>query len=44
MQLANLSKKEVEKETDIVQTHFASQAILVQDWLNLEEEKAWQHL
>lgn len=44
IQLSNLLKKEVKKEKDTVQTHFASQAILAQDWLNSEEEKAWQHL
>lgn len=44
IQLSNLLKKEVKKENDTVQTHFASQATLSQDWLDLEEEKAWQHL
>ena len=45
IQLAKLLKKEVKQsEKDMTQTHFASQAILAQDWLNQEEEKAWQHL
>jgi hypothetical protein len=42
LQLAKFLQKEVKKET--TQTHFASQAMLAQDWLNQEEEQAWQHL
>ena len=45
IQLAKLLQSEVEQtEKGSPQTHFASQAILGQDWLNQEEEKAWQHL
>ena len=45
MQLAKLLQQEVKQsEKDSTQTHFASQAILAQDWLDQEEEKAWQHL
>jgi hypothetical protein len=43
-QLATFLQKEVKKDKDFTQTHFASQAILSQDWLNPEEEKAWLHL
>lgn len=43
-QLATFLQKEVKKDKDFAQTHFASQAILSQDWLNPEEEKAWLHL
>lgn len=34
----------LQKEKDLVQTHFASQDTLAVDWLNPEEDKAWQHL
>ena len=45
LQLANILQKEVKQsEKDFIQTHFASQNILAKDWLNLEEDKAWQHL
>ena len=43
-QLATFLQKEVQKDKDFTQTHLASQAILSQDWLNSEEEKAWLHL
>jgi hypothetical protein len=43
-QLAMFLQKEVEKDHDFTQTHFATEAILSQDWLNPEEEKAWLHL
>ncbi len=42
LQLTKLLQKEVKKEA--VQTHFASQTVLAEDWLNQEEEQAWQHL
>lgn len=42
LQLAKLLQKEVKKDT--IQTHFASQSVLGEDWLNQEEEQAWQHL
>ena len=45
MKLAKLLQSEVKQsEKDMIQTHFASQVILAQDWFNQEEEKAWQHL
>ena len=45
VQLAKLLQSEVKQsEKGSPQTHFASQVILAQDWLNQEEEKAWQHL
>lgn len=34
----------LKEEKDSVQTHLASQAILAQDWLTPEEDRAWQHL
>ncbi len=34
----------LQEEEDSVQTHFASQAVLGQEWLSSEEDKAWQHL
>lgn len=45
IQLAKLLQKEMKQlEKDVAQTHFASQAVLAQDWLNQEEEQAWQDL
>ncbi len=29
---------------ELTETHFASQATLAKDWLNPEEDEAWQHL
>ncbi|MEA5138016.1 hypothetical protein [Arcicella rigui] len=37
-----LQKEVMEKET--IQTHFATESILAKEWLNPEEESAWQHL
>ncbi|MFN4145513.1 MAG: hypothetical protein ACK4GN_06795 [Runella sp.] len=42
LQLVKFLQKEVNKEP--IQTHFASQSILAEEWLNQEEEQAWQHL
>jgi hypothetical protein len=45
IELAKILQKDIKNtKQDITQTHFASQAILAQDWLNQEEENAWQHL
>jgi ribosome recycling factor len=41
-QLVKILEKAAKKEK--IETHFASQDVLAQDWLNAEEEKAWQHL
>lgn len=34
----------LQTEKDLVNTHLASQDTLAEDWLNPEEDKAWQHL
>ena len=45
IQLVKLLQTEVNpSEEDSTQTHFASQVALAKDWLNQEEENAWQHL
>lgn len=33
-----------EGEKESIQTHFASEAALAQDWLSPEEDEAWKHL
>jgi len=32
------------KETDIIETHFASENALAKEWLTSEEDKAWKDL
>jgi hypothetical protein len=32
------------KNKNLIETHFASQSVLAKDWLNVEEDLAWQHL
>jgi hypothetical protein len=41
LKLAKMLQKE---QKDPIQTHFASEAVLAKDWLNPEEETAWQNL
>lgn len=41
--LVDLLNKD-ELDCDSTHTHLASQKILEQDWLNQEEDQAWQHL
>ena len=36
--------KEESIPTDRPLTHFASEKVLAKDWLNDEEDQAWQHL
>ncbi len=44
-QLAKLLQREVkEKSNNNIETHFASQSVLAKDWLNPEEDLAWQDL
>jgi hypothetical protein len=43
--LAKLLQSEVkQKNKNVIETHFASQSVLAKDWLNPEEDLAWQHL
>ncbi len=41
--LVKILQKEV-KEKETIQTNFASESILAKEWLNPDEESAWQHL
>ena len=43
--LVKLLQSEVKsKGIEIIETHIASQSVLAKDWLNPEEDLAWQHL